>query len=210
MARRTKAEALATRTAILDAAERLFHERGVSRTSLQHVAQAAGVTRGAVYWHFEDKADLFNAMMERVRLPLEEAAVRLDNCDAGEPLQQLRQLLVSVLQRVDGDPQSRRVFEIATHKVEYVDELVAVQTRHLQAVREHLATIGRCLARAGIDTRDALGLHTLLVGFIHTWMLDPGSFDLAREGARAIDVYLAGLAARDAQAASSAGTCAAR
>ena len=52
MVRRTKAEAEATRTAILDAAEHLFQARGVSRTSLQDMAHAAGVTRGAVYWHF--------------------------------------------------------------------------------------------------------------------------------------------------------------
>ena len=64
MARRTKEDAQATRTALLDAAERVFQQRGVSRTSLNEIAQAAGVTRGALYWHFKDKAALFNAMME--------------------------------------------------------------------------------------------------------------------------------------------------
>ena len=48
MARRTKEDALATRTALLDAAERVFLQRGVSRTSLADIAQAAGVTRGAL------------------------------------------------------------------------------------------------------------------------------------------------------------------
>ena len=59
MARRTKGEALETRHRILDVAERVFSERGVTRTSLADVAKAAGVTRGAIYWHFADKADLF-------------------------------------------------------------------------------------------------------------------------------------------------------
>ena len=71
MARRTKEDVLATRTALLDAAERVFLQRGVSRTSLADIAQAAGVTRGALYWHFKDKAALFGAMMDRVALPLE-------------------------------------------------------------------------------------------------------------------------------------------
>ena len=70
MVRRTKQEALATRHSLLDSAELLFQAQGVSRTSLQDIAQAAGATRGAIYWHFKDKADLFNAMMERVTLPL--------------------------------------------------------------------------------------------------------------------------------------------
>ena len=85
MARRTKEDALATREALLDAAELVFEQRGVSRTSLSDIAKAAGVTRGAVYWHFKDKADLFNAMMERVTLPLETdlGGLRLAPCLRG-------------------------------------------------------------------------------------------------------------------------------
>ena len=71
MARRTKEDAMATRHKLLDSAENLFQAQGVSRTSLQDIARRAGATRGAIYWHFKDKADLFNAMMERVTLPLE-------------------------------------------------------------------------------------------------------------------------------------------
>lgn len=38
------------------------------------MAKEAGVSRGAIYWHFENKIDLFQAMLERLRLPLEELA----------------------------------------------------------------------------------------------------------------------------------------
>lgn len=69
MARCTKEDALATRHRLLDAAEYVFVEKGVSRTSLHDIAHAAGVSRGAVYWHFKNKADLFNAIMERITLP---------------------------------------------------------------------------------------------------------------------------------------------
>ena len=71
MARRTKEDADATRQALLDAAEAVFYAKGVGRASLAEIAQAAGATRGAIYWHFKDKVDLFNAMMDRVTLPLE-------------------------------------------------------------------------------------------------------------------------------------------
>lgn len=66
MVRRTKEEAQATRNLILDTAEVVFHERGVSRRTLNDIAQAAGLTRGAIYWHFQDKADFFNAMTQRI------------------------------------------------------------------------------------------------------------------------------------------------
>ncbi len=72
MARRTKEEALATRDRILDAAEHVFFEKGVSHTSLADIAQHAGVTRGAIYWHFASKSELFDAMFDRVLLPIDE------------------------------------------------------------------------------------------------------------------------------------------
>ena len=60
MARKTKQEAQETRQHILDVALRLFSQQGVSSTSLGEIAKAAGVTRGAIYWHFKDKSDLFS------------------------------------------------------------------------------------------------------------------------------------------------------
>jgi len=111
MVRRTKQEAQATRSHILDTAERVFEERGVSGTSLHEIAKAAGLTRGAIYWHFEDKADLFNAMMERATMPLEEAG---GFGDADMTVAQMRNGFRDVLKRIVADPQMRRVFEIAT------------------------------------------------------------------------------------------------
>ena len=73
MPRRTKPDALATRCKLLDTAEHLFHLEGVSGTSLQDIALHAGSTREAIYWHFKDKAELFNAMMGRITLPMEAA-----------------------------------------------------------------------------------------------------------------------------------------
>ena len=68
VARQTKAQAEQTREAILDAAEKVFYERGVARSTLEEVARVAGVTRGAIYWHFRDKLDLFLTLNERCLL----------------------------------------------------------------------------------------------------------------------------------------------
>jgi TetR/AcrR family acrAB operon transcriptional repressor len=196
MVRRTKAEAEATRTAILDAAERLFEARGVSRVSLQQIADAASVTRGAVYHHFTDKAELFDAMMQRVKLPMEQARAGLDACPGDDPLARLRTMVLSNLRRVATDAQTQRVFEIALHKMETVDELSPVRTRHRQAVAEHIATIGRCLERAGLPRRHAVAVHALVAGLMQTWLLDPGAFDLVRTGREALDRMLEGLSVR--------------
>ncbi|MBL0729500.1 TetR family transcriptional regulator [Piscinibacter sp. HJYY11] len=203
MVRRTKEEAQATRKLILDTAEVVFHEQGVSRSTLNEIAQAAGLTRGAIYWHFKDKADLFNAMMDRVTLPLEETAYKSDDEGLADPVAFMRDNFIHALRLTVESPQVRRVFEIATHKVEYVDETKAVRDRHL-AIRD------KCLAHAqrGISLAirrgllpkripakaAAIGLHALIDGLIQNWMLDPEAFDLVKTGQQVLDTYLAGLA----------------
>lgn len=205
MVRRTKEEALATRHRLLDAAERLFQAQGVSRTSLQQIAEEAGATRGAVYWHFKDKADLFNAMMERVTLPMEKGVRQAAEPAGVDPLDLIEQGMVQALQLIAGDPQVRRVFQIAVHKVEYTDEMASVQQRHLgardacvmdfeKALR--LAARGRRL-RLPVPARTAAhGMHALMSGLIDDWLLDPGAFDLVPAGRRLFSVYIAGLGLR--------------
>jgi TetR/AcrR family acrAB operon transcriptional repressor len=200
MVRRTKEDALATRSSLLDAAERLFQAKGVSRTSLNDIAVQAGTTRGAIYWHFKDKADLFNAMMARVTLPLESA---FELTAAGEdPLPGMRDCLLRALRHTANDEQTRRVFEVATQKVEYVDEMGAVRTRHVGCRQQFLDQMQAAL-RASARLRGlklavpvaaaSHGLHALLDGLIQNWLLDPAAFDLVRTGEQTVDCYLAGL-----------------
>ena len=203
MVRRTKQEAQATRSHILDTAELVFEQRGVSGTSLGEIAKAAGLTRGAIYWHFQDKADLFNAMMERVTLPLEETDNTCCFKGADITLAQMRSGFVDVLRKVTTEPQLRRVFEIATHKVEYVGEMNAVRERLLEMRNVCLADMERALRRAvrhgdipkGMSPRSAaLGMLALFDGLLQNWMLDRGGFDLLRVGGQVFDAYLRGLA----------------
>jgi TetR/AcrR family transcriptional regulator, acrAB operon repressor len=204
MARKTKEEAQATRGRILDAAERLFQAQGVSRTSLHDIAVAAGVTRGAVYWHFQDKGDLFNAMLERVFLPMELRKAALTSAAPGGVLPAVRELLVDILTLLERDEQARRVAEIVTQRLELSGEMSGVRERRLQVRRDFQHQLERALrqgqrsgeVRPSPGARQlALGLHALLDGLIHNWLFDP-SHNLRRAGAHAIDVHLAGLARR--------------
>lgn len=203
MARRTKEDALVTRDLILDAAERVFQRRGVSRTSLQEIAQDAGLTRGAIYWHFQNKSDVFDAMMQRVTLPMAATLQAPPEAEAADPLQHLRRTLASAFYQTVHDAQVQRVFEIASHKVEYVDELQALRERHIADRDSCLSDLNRLLAlaverkqlSAGVPVRVAtIGLHALIDGLMHNWLLDPLAFDLETTGAQAVDAYLEGLA----------------
>lgn len=208
MARRTKEDALATRGKLLDAAECLFQAQGVSRTSLQDIARRAGATRGAVYWHFKDKADLFNAMMERVTLPLEATfddggdSLQSPSFADLDALQKIRRATVAALRQIVHDIQTRRVFEVATQKVEYVDELRAVRLRHLAIRQSFVSRFEQSIETAAQRVElilpmpaalAARGFHALIDGLIQNWLLDQQAFDLLEVGQGAMDVYLKGL-----------------
>ena len=204
MVRRTKADAEVTRHRLLDAAETLFQAQGVSSTSLQQIAAAAGATRGAIYWHFKDKADLFNAMMDRATLPMECGFPDLETpAEALEaPLEALRSGMRYVLHLIATDERIRRVFEVATHQVEYNAEMAGARERHLRIRNQYLELSAQKIAvaaeRAGIrlpvPLRSAsLGLHIVMDGLLQSWLLDPAAFDLELVGQHTMDTYFRGL-----------------
>ncbi len=148
MVRRTKEEAQETRTSILDAAEQVFFEKGVSRTSLADIAQAAGVTRGAIYWHFAHKSDLFTEMFDRVLLPLDELKAASQDPNEPDPLGRLMEICVVCLRDTANDPRRRRVFDILFLKCELVEEMGPVMVRYQTNMREGLKKIeGRAAQR---------------------------------------------------------------
>ncbi len=202
MARRSKEDALATRHALLDAAEHVFLAQGVAGTSLNDIAQAAGTTRGAIYWHFQDKADLFNAMCDRVSLPLQSALAHVEQAADADPLPALKAAVRLALRRTVSDPQTRRVFEVATHKVEYVDSLCAVRKRHLLVRGLWVERFRVALLRSASLRRVRLavpaavaaqGLQALVDGLIQNWLLDTDAFDLQASGSKAVNAYLRGI-----------------
>jgi len=148
MVRRTKEEALETRNRILDAAEHVFFEKGVSHTSLADIAQHAGVTRGAIYWHFANKGDLFTEMFDRVLLPLDELKAASVDPNEADPLGRLVEICTVCLRDTANDPHRRRVFDILFHKCEFVEEMGPVMARYQNTMREGLTNIQTCMRNA--------------------------------------------------------------
>ena len=209
MVRRTKNEALETRNRILDAAERVFGRSGVSRTSLEDVARAAGVTRGAIYWHFKDKSDLFTAMVNRVPLPMEGMVARSSEDTAVDPLASLKAAAVFALTRTATDPQCQRVFDVVTHKCEYLDEMAGVKRRISSVEKGCVDRAEKAIRNAvkrgqlprGVNARlAAIGLDAMLYGLISKWLADRDYFALARSANEVVELYLNGLRANSRRA----------
>jgi len=203
MARRTKEEALETREQLLDAAERVFLERGVGHASLAEVADAAGVTRGAIYHHFDSKAELFEAMVERAEMPID-AAFESAAASDDDPLDALGKRALNALLQLAASSRVRRVFEVVFLRCEYTDELATVEQRHLREREQCLYLCGSLLDKAvelgqlprDTDTRMASQLlYALIGGLMRDWVQAPKSFDLKAAAPQLIDLFMAGLRA---------------
>jgi len=78
------------RTKILETATRLFATHGYDSTSLSHVARAASVSKALIFWHFETKENLFQAVLSRT---IEPYSIDIDDLDGLSEPEQLRRLI---------------------------------------------------------------------------------------------------------------------
>jgi TetR/AcrR family acrAB operon transcriptional repressor len=205
MVKKTREDALATREALLAAALQTFRERGVAHTRLSDVAARAGVTRGAIYWHFKDKAELFAAVCERGTLPVEALLAEVSRTVQRDPLATVKQLALMALKQLAGHADTQAMFDVIFHKCEFTDELAPVMAKNdadrtacltqVQALFEQAVAVGQLPPHT--DTYLATqGMHAYMVGLMHEWVLTPTSYDLAACAEPLLDTYLAGLSLR--------------
>jgi TetR/AcrR family acrAB operon transcriptional repressor len=179
--RRSKEDSLKTRGRILVAARKVFARGGVSRTSMEHIAEEAGVTRGAIYGHFVDKADLFRSMREDMKLPMVDVidATEMDAND--DPLTGVERYLIGVLDALKADRATREAVRILAFKCEYVGEFerdMGRQLAKLMLLDQHLERAYKAARRKGTlraDVDPALAAQetcVFLVGAVRMWILD--------------------------------------
>ncbi|SDK99906.1 transcriptional regulator, TetR family [Franzmannia pantelleriensis] len=198
MARRTKAEAEATREALLDAAEEVFFDHGVARTSLEQIARHAGMTRGALYWHFKNKADLFMALIERVRMPFEELVDTLHHPHLlDDPLEALRVAFDNGFIRLE-QPSSHRVHAILLHRCEFFSDINPLEMQNRLAEECHIEIcqqlqraheLGQLRADLTPETA-ALMLQATLGGLFHDWLRDPERYSIRERGEELLGTLL--------------------
>lgn len=204
MVRRTKEDAQETRNRILDAAVEVFNRNGVAETSLNDIAREAGVTRGAIYWHFANKVAMFDAMIERLVCPLLFNDADRDARLAADPLGFIRAAADEFIGKMLTDTSFRRVFEIFWHKCEYIGEMATLRDSHLEEGENHIDLIQRAFAlaqeRGQMDRRltphqATIGFIGLVDGLLFNWTRKPGMFPLASYAPGIVDAWFAGLGA---------------
>lgn len=198
--RRTKAEAEETREAILEAAERTFLENGVNQSTLMQIAQCAGVTRGAIYFHFKDKADIYKSIVDRIRFPQEDLIEQAQAGDQVNPLDVLFDAAISCLKMFVEDERQQRVFTIINQRCEYVGELSEVLDRLRQVnMRVHqlfvrLMQVGKRRKMLSPDWTPedaARALIASMSGLLNEWVRTDKAFDLVDVGTKSTRALIA-------------------
>jgi TetR/AcrR family acrAB operon transcriptional repressor len=200
--RRTKRDSERTRQGILAAARKVFARQGVTRTTFEEIAAAAGVTRGAIYWHFADKTELFFAMREQAAVPMiDQIDLALLRADGSDPVAGVERFLLGILEALESDAAARQTFQIMGFKCEYVGEfereLVLQRLRCSELISKLTQTYVRA-QRAGqlrIGLRPpmaALQTCSFLIGLTRLWLLDVKRSLVRRVARRLISAHVAG------------------
>ncbi|MGY1632421.1 TetR/AcrR family transcriptional regulator [Geodermatophilus sp. SYSU D01186] len=200
--RRTQAEAAQTRTAILRAGLTVFARRGFTAATLAEIGAAAGLTRGAVYHHFSDKADLYlTAVTEAWAEQLEALGPGL--AGPGDAADRLRAFLTAFSTALRSDPAFQELLTVTVGGVDSPStsaeghdvkgKALAGLLGQLTDVCEELRDAGR-LRPALAPTAAARAVLATLSGTVLLSTVDPGLVFDSDDGVAALtDATLHGL-----------------
>ncbi len=123
MVRKTKEDAEKTYYALLNSAEQLFSIKGVAKTTLGDIAKHAGMTRGAVYWHFKNKDSIVEALwQEYMSAHFSNIISALSSLPSEEPASQFRRILQTGMDEIFSSPTMSTALRIVLHSVEITEE----------------------------------------------------------------------------------------
>jgi AcrR family transcriptional regulator len=200
---------MVTRQNILDAAVQVFLKHGFQRSAMQDVAERAGVTRGAVYWHFRNQLDVLEALLDVTQLPWQVLRPLPRPLLGSTPVAPLRQALarmaIAPLTCLEGSVPAQQLMRIVGEVNEpdsgarlgarLTSRLEADRAAGLHCLQMALAqTAASGALRPGTDPASAaLGLFVLVDGLMHQWLRQPTAFRLTEVGTQAVQSHLAGL-----------------
>ena len=199
--KRTKEEAAVTRATVLKAALTVFSKKGYAAARLDDVAKTAKVTRGAIYWHFKGKADLYNTLIEEMSAR-GASVVQQAVAEGGTMIDILRRVFVSQCALIEDDKEARAVMELALFKTGLDPELQAGRQKQIDAGNALIAGIAGAmqmgvqqgLLRGDMDPTDmARAFIAFENGAIHQWLASPKSFSLKKSAESFAEIFIKGL-----------------
>lgn len=199
--KRTKEEAAVTRATLLKTALTLFSTKGYAATSIDDITKAAKMTRGALYHHFQSKADLYNTLIEEVSSQGADIVQQVA-AEGGTFADVLKRIFVRQLVYIEENKETRAVMELALFKTGMHPELKAGREKQVQSGQMMVESIAQAM-QIGISSGElrndisplemARSFIAFQNGIIHLWLILPKSFSLKGSAETFADVLLEGL-----------------
>lgn len=203
MARKTKEEAEKTFHLLLETASRLFTTQGVASTTLNHIAEEAGLTRGAVYWHFKGKDDIIRALWETYSMPkIEPLKAKIFELEEGAALERFKQIIFELIDLIKSDHQVGQAFQIVMNNVESTENKSALQNflneekaQFKNSLLHGFNAISKSHQLRGNLSSDtcAVGFLCFLHGMLGQHFCPQDKVDLGVHGRIFIEIYLNGI-----------------
>jgi AcrR family transcriptional regulator len=169
----------ATRERILNAAESVFSQNGYHDTLMDEVVQAAGASKGGVYFHFPSKESLFFALMDRLA---EKMLREIDEAmlDENEPIRKVQCALEAALRALSRQRRLAKILLLQGYGLGSAFEVkrLEIYGRFAAVIKKHLDQAVAAGALAKVDTEVTAyawigALNELIVRWIHTGNPDP-------------------------------------
>ncbi len=202
MVRRTKEEALETRNRIMDAAVDVFFDCGVANATLNDIATRANVTRGAIYWHFKNKLDVFDALHDRLQLSFADTILADLQNDHPHPLLQLERLCTEMLVNLETDQDAFKVLSIMFFKCDYSGDMSAFLQMQNERRKKNVELFSEYFARAKkhrhlpIDVDPgvlSMALLSYISGLVIDYLRDPTCIAMRDNAARFMRLFFRNL-----------------
>jgi TetR/AcrR family acrAB operon transcriptional repressor len=200
--KRTKEDAALTRQMVLDAALKVFGRKGFSQSTLEEVAREAGLTRGAIYWHFKNKNEIFGAVLEVLYERSRERVIKVLQSEQS-PLLKIRQLIGVFLRIISNEDEFRVIEEFHILEFQKAKELKELCKQHQEKMTEMRAVI-RDLISEGIASGDfdnrldptitTWALISYLAGMKTAWLSGIADISIKENTDKLVDIFINGIA----------------
>ncbi len=186
--KRTLEDAEKTKISILDAGTKVFAQVGYDGATLEAIGKEAHLTRGAIYWHFMNKRDLFEKILEREGDRLDDLIATVLSTNTS-PFLKLRRLLEAVIDNFFDNATFRNFIELTWYKLS-PGQFGRIMRAKSVFVQDFLSLMERLLKESlasgeiqtGIDPSQAAYLLSCLInGFYRLYHVAP---DWARDKTR--------------------------
>lgn len=199
--RKTKEEAEKTREDILKASLKLFSKKGYANTTLGDIAKFAGFTRGAIYWHFENKAKLYKTLIDEANTRGDEVIAKA--MQSGGTFKEIcKKIMLAQWQLLEEDEEYRNTVRLVLFNTGVVPELdecrkiLLENSKQLIETIEEYVKLGMEMGQLRCDKKPIELTHAFLAyqqGVTVNWLQNPAWFSIKEIAPALADIFIEGI-----------------